>query len=148
MALSQLENLLVSHEGLRLTPYDDATGRPLTLSEPLQGKVTIGVGRNLTDVGITRQEAMKLLRADLQTATKKANQYRFFEGLSSVRQAVILSMIFNLGSINAFVKMRAAINVKDWHRAAAEMLDSRWATQVGRRAQDLATMMETGRWPK
>ena len=57
-----LVDLLLKHEGLRLHPYDDVTGKP---PETLQGKITIGVGRNLTDVGITRTEALSLLKADI-----------------------------------------------------------------------------------
>ena len=55
-------------------------------------------------------------------------------------------MIFNIGSIGSFVKFRAALNVKDHDLAAKEMLDSAWSRQVGRRAQELATMMRSGKW--
>ena len=147
MAVTSVERLVLKHEGLRLTPYDDATGKHLSASAPLRGKVTIGVGRSLTDVGISHQEAMALLKADLQQAENKAHRYKFFDGLSKPRQAVVLSMIFNIGSIGSFVKFRAALNVKDYHLAAEEMLDSVWSRQVGRRAQELADMMRTGKWP-
>ena len=90
---------------------------------------------------------MALLKADLQQAENKAHRYKFFNGLSKPRQAVVLSMIFNIGSIGSFVKFRAALNVKDYHLAAEEMLDSVWSRQVGRRAQELADMMRTGKWP-
>ena len=153
MAADELLNLFVTHEGLRLHPYDDSTGRPATPSEPLRGKLTIGVGRNLTDVGISRQEAMTLLRNDIKIATKKAQKYRFFDGMSRVRQAVVISMIFNIGSIDGFVRFRAALAVKDWRTAATEMLENspgnptKWARQVGDRATQLAAMMQTGDWP-
>lgn len=38
----------------------------------------------------------------------------------------------------------AATQRGDWNKATAEMLDSRWAKQVGRRAQELAEIMKTG----
>jgi len=146
-----LVDLLLKHEGIRLHPYDDLTGRA---PEALRGKLTIGVGRNLSDTGITRTEALSLLKADIQKAKTKAKKYRFFEGLNKARKAVVVSMVFNLGSIGAFVRMRAAIAVKDWQGAAREMLENspgnptRWASQVGNRAQELADMMRSGEWPK
>ena len=146
MAVDKIDRLILKHEGLRLTPYDDATGKHLSSSEPLRGKVTIGVGRNLTDVGISHHEAMELLKADIRQAENKAHRYKFFDGLSKARKAVVISMIFNIGSIGSFVKFRAALNVKDHDLAAKEMLDSAWSRQFGRRAQELATMMRSGKW--
>jgi len=65
-----------------------------------------------------------------------------------VRQAVLVDMAFNLGraGLASFQKMRAALALGDFERAAAEMLDSLWARQVGRRARELAEMMQTGQW--
>ena len=108
-----LVDLLLKHEGIRLHPYDDLTGRA---PEALRGKLTIGVGRNLTDTGITRKEALELLKVDIQKAKTKAKKYKFFDGMNKARQAVIVSMLFNIGSIRAFVRMRAAVAVKDWDR--------------------------------
>jgi lysozyme len=147
MAVTPLETLILKHEGLRLLPYDDATGKAVTPATPLQGKLTIGVGRNLTDVGISHAEAMRLLKTDLQQAENKAHQYKFFQGLSKSRQAVVVSMVFNIGSIGSFVKFRAALSVKDYALAAEEMLDSAWHRQVGKRAEDLARIMVTGELP-
>lgn len=147
MAVKTLSDLLVIHEGLRLRPYDDATGRQLTSGGALQGKITIGVGRNLTDVGITRQEALWLLKQDIATAKRKAKQYKWYTQLNPARQAVIVSMVFNMGSIRSFVKLRQAISVKDWKEAVAQMRDSKWATQIGAsRLDTLTRMMVTGRW--
>jgi len=144
-----LVDLLLKHEGIRLHPYDDLTGRA---PEALRGKLTIGVGRNLTDTGITRKEALELLKVDIQKAKTKAKKYKFFDEMNKARQAVIVSMLFNLGSIRAFVRMRAAVAVKDWDLAATEMLENapgnptKWASQVGYRAQELAAMMRSGKW--
>ena len=148
MAVSTLAALLERHEGLRLKPYDDATGQPLRDGDTLQGKLTIGIGRNLTDVGITRTEALALLKADMGKAKQQARRYKWFTGLNKARQACITSMIFNMGSIEGFRKMRAAIAVKDWAEAVVQMHDSRWATQIGaKRLADLTGMMQTGKWP-
>lgn len=147
MATKDVYALLEKHEGVRLKPYDDATGATLSKGDALEGWLTIGIGRNLTSVGLTRAEVMVLLKADVEKATARAKQYKWFTGLNSARQAVIVSMIFNMGSINGFVKMREAIAVKNWKEVVAEMHDSKWATQIGAgRLSDLTEMMRTGKW--
>jgi lysozyme len=57
-------------------------------------------------------------------------------------------MLFNMGGprFQGFFKMRRAIEEEDFVEAAAQMMDSKWATQVGHRARELAMMMETGKW--
>ena len=146
MATKTLYALLERHEGLRLKPYDDATGKPPG-NGPIEGFLTIGIGRNLTSVGISRDEARLLLKADVDQATTQAKQYKWFAQLNAPRQAVIVSMIFNMGSIGDFVRMRAAISVKDWTEVVAQMKDSKWARQIGsRRLDDLTTMMRMGKW--
>jgi lysozyme len=52
-------------------------------------------------------------------------------------------MVFNLG-ISRFLNFKNAINAmqeQDWEEAAAQMLDSRWADQVGQRSHRLAKAM-------
>ena len=68
--------------------------------------------------------------------------------LDEIRQRVIIDMAFNIGvpRLNKFVKMWKAIDNKDFPSAKIEMLDSRWAKQVGNRAVRLSNAMETGEW--
>lgn len=124
-------------EGLRLTPYICT-----------EGKLTIGYGRNLDSIGITEEEANAMLLTDLVRAEADA---RVFVGavwpeLSDVRQAVLINMSLNLGltRLSKFIRFRASLQSQDWTAAAAEMLDSRWANQVGRRAMRLAEEMREG----
>ena len=128
-----ITDLLIRHEGLRLKPYRDTVG-----------KLTIGVGRNLDDVGITREEALYLLKNDIDNARRELIKTipRFLD-MDKVRQIVLISMTFNLGlsRFKRFKKLIAAIERKDWDQAAKEMLNSKWAKQVGRRATELAQMM-------
>ena len=51
-------------------------------------------------------------------------------------QEVLVNMMFNMGRgrLGGFKKFIAAINESDWNKASIEMMDSRWATQVGNRA--------------
>ena len=145
---SGLRDLLTKHEGFRRYPYDDVTGRSLNRGDAVEGQITIGVGRNITDKGLTLDESMMLLKNDIQEATRKAAAYRGFESMNSARQAVIVSMVFNMGSIDGFRLMRQAMAVKDWTEVVHQMKDSKWATQIGSgRLEDLTGMMRTGSWP-
>ncbi len=128
-------SLIKQHEGLRLKPYHCT-----------EGKLTIGYGRNLDDVGITESEAEYLLEQDMKASIVQASNFPFFAGLNEYRKAVIVDMIFNLGlsRFNQFKRMLNALQRHDYHQAATEMLDSRWATQVGIRADRLAQIMRTG----
>lgn len=130
-----LRLMLMRHEGVRLTPYRCPAG-----------KLTIGCGRNLQDVGITQLEAMTLLSNDIERVTKEAHTFGWFKSLNRARQDVVISMIFNLGlpRFKEFKKTIEAINMGNFSKAADEMLDSSWAKQVGERAIDLADMMKRG----
>lgn len=129
------KQMLKEHEGLRLKPYRDTVG-----------KLTIGIGRNLDDVGITEDEAYAMLDNDLVRVLGELNTLDFWCDLGDVRQAVLVDMCFNLGwgRFTGFRNMLAACRAGDYETAALEMLDSRWHRQVGRRARRLAEMMKTG----
>lgn len=134
--LEKLSELLIKHEGLELHPYKCTAG-----------KTTIGVGRNLDDVGITREEALYLLANDIRKAwTQVELKYTWFKNLDPVRQDVVVSMVFNLG-LNGFSKFHnliAHLTLQQYTLASLEMLDSKWADQVGMRAKELAYMMKEG----
>jgi len=132
----KLTDMLIRDEGLVLLAYEDSVG-----------KVTIGVGRNLDDVGITEDEAMYLLENDILRVTKEVDRnFLWFDELDEVRKNVVLNMVFNLGlsRFKGFKNAIAAIENSDWIEASNQMLDSKWAAQVGIRAKRLAIMMETG----
>ena len=129
---------LKRHEGLRLTIYIDTEGVP-----------TIGYGRNL-ESGITEGEAEAMLRRDVVVAIADAVEViPRFRALDRVRQQALVNMLFNLGRsrFKTFRKMLAAIGYGDWATASAEALDSRWAVQVGDRAQEIAHALKHGKWP-
>jgi len=133
-----VKKMLITDEGLRLKPYRDTVG-----------KLTIGVGRNLDDVGISKEEALYLLENDIQRAIREASKIfgsTVWLSLDEVRQAVIIDMLFNLGKPRflTFKKFIQAVKEKDFKKASYEMLNSKWAKQVGKRAERLAYMMETG----
>lgn len=126
---------LERHEGCALKPYVDTVG-----------KLTIGFGRNLDDKGITRNEAMDLLRNDvLEVMDGLAAKVPCFYTLSSIRRRVLLDMGFNLGvaGLLKFKTTLAKIEAGDYDGAATAMLQSKWAKQVGQRARRLAEMLRT-----
>ena len=130
---------LTLHEGMRQFPYKCTSG-----------KLTIGIGRNLDDRGITEAEAGFLLGNDIDDFQDRlTREIPWMVELDAVRQRVLLDMAFNLGvpGLLKFKRTLAAIRGKEYDRAAAMMLDSRWATQVGQRAKRLSRMMATGHIP-
>ena len=122
-------------EGVRNFPYEDTVG-----------KLTIGVGRNLDDRGLSDDEVNYLLANDIDLALAGANTFPWFQSLDEVRQMVVADMIFNLGltRFRGFIKTIAAIAAGDYEAAADEMEDSRWYRQTGRRAIKNVRLMRYG----
>jgi lysozyme len=82
-----LQAELMRDEGLRLKPYRDTAG-----------KWTIGVGRNLSDRGITRDEALILLDNDVLVASADLDRnIPWWRDLSNGRRRALLNMTFNMG---------------------------------------------------
>ncbi len=129
------QNMIARHEGLRLKPYQCTAG-----------KLTIGYGRNLEDNGISEEEARLLLTADTQAAYNQLLEHPWFDELNDTRKLVLIDMCFNLGfpRLMKFKKMLTALLNHDYTEAANQMLDSRWAVQVGGRADRLAGIMREG----
>ena len=125
-------------EGLRLKPYKDTVG-----------KLTIGIGRNLDDVGISEAEANYLLGNDVAKATSAIRQtLPWADDLNEARMGVLVNMAFNMGiaGLLKFPGMLGKLQRGLYEEAAAEMVDSAWYHQVGERAKRLVTQMQTGIW--
>lgn len=125
------------YEGLNIFPYQCPTGH-----------LTIGYGHNLEN-GISKEVAECILQQDMQAAQRAVSRrFEWFKKLDTVRQFVLVDMCFNMGIANlcTFKKFLAALRRGDFLAAANEMLNSRWAGQVGRRARELAEMMKTGEY--
>jgi lysozyme len=136
--MNRIKAQLVRHEGLRLKPYRCTAG-----------KLTIGIGRNLEDRGISQKEAYAMLERDiLDFEQQLLNEIpEVYNKLDEVRQSVLLNMCFNLGikGLLEFKNTLAFIDAGDWERAANGMLASKWAKQVGRRAIELSELMRKGK---
>lgn len=130
--LKSLRDDLIRDEGLRLKPYRDSVG-----------KLTIGIGRNLDDVGISGAEADYLLMNDIDAAMfSLGHNIEWWDRLPMPARRGLANMCFNLGwpRLSGFRKMLAALEAGDFEKAASEALDSRWARQVGERAERIATL--------
>ena len=150
--MNRIKAQLVRHEGLRLKPYRCTAG-----------KLTIGIGRNLDDRGISQKEAYAMLERDIQDC----EQYlideipEVYNKLDEVRQSVLVNMCISIPQ-SRFAPLRepcylgikgllgfnntlAFISAGDWERAANGMLASKWAKQVGRRAIELSELMRKGK---
>lgn len=113
------------------------------------GKWTAGVGRNLSDRAFSEDEIQLMLSNDIDLAVKDARQLvPGFDNLDDVRQEVLANMALNLGysRLAGFKKFLAAVNASEFAEASMEMLDSKWAQQVGARAQRLSKAMRVGSW--
>ena len=122
-------------------------GVVLTLYKCSAGKITIGVGRNVDDRGITEDESDYLLGNDIDLCVDELeNNFTWYKNLSDARQRVLVNMCFNLGltRLLGFKKFLAALEAEDWDRAAEEMLDSKWAVQVGPRSTRLRDLLLEG----
>ncbi len=126
----------MNDEGLRLKPYKDTVG-----------KLTIGYGRNLDDVGISETEAEHLLRSDLRKVLRDLDlKLPWWRDLTRNRQCALANMAFNLGigGLFKFKNMLSALMEKNYSIAADEALDSKWAKQVGDRAIRIADLIRNG----
>lgn len=131
-----LKAMLVRHEGVRSKVYFDSVGVP-----------TIGVGRNLQGKGLSDREIDDMLDNDITDCQHDLySTYRWFHEINLVRRNAMIDMRFNLGSAGFanFKKMIAAMEVEDYYTAAHEMMNSKWAIQVGHRANELSEMVRTG----
>lgn len=136
MNRARLSKQLENDEGKRQRMYLDTVG-----------KWTGGVGRNLSDRAFSEDEIQLMLSNDIDLAVKDARQLvPGFDQLDDVRQEVLINMAFNLGytRLAQFRKFLAAVNASEFAEASLEMLDSKWAKQVGVRAQQLSKAMRTG----
>lgn len=135
--LINIEKSLIQDEGIRLKPY-----------RCTKGKFSIGVGRNLDDNGITKEEAIILLRNDIfRVEDELKRRLIWFEDKPESVKFVLMNMCFNLG-INRLLKFDKTLKLIErnlFDLAADEMLDSEWAKEVKGRAKRLSVIMKNAR---
>lgn len=147
--IPRILGMLIYHEGLRTEAYRCSSG-----------KVSIGAGHNLeakpirglgAGSKICGAYAIFILAMDLEDVLEELEErFAWVWGLDEARFAVVVDMLFNLGlpRFRTFKKFLKALFRREYSKAADEMLDSKWASQVQGRAVRLSEMMRTGEWPK
>ena len=147
MNFDHVDATLQEDEDVRLKPYDDATGKELRPGDTLKGKLTIGIGRNLTDVGITLDEARLLCNNDVRKVIRQLDaRIPWWTKLSDRRQDALVNMAFNLG-IDGLLGFKTALGYLEAGRydaAADAFLNSKWAGQVHGRAERLTKVIREG----
>lgn len=136
MDIQRLANQLTIDEDKRNKPYRDTVG-----------KLTIGVGRNLDDRGLSDDEIAYILANDIKIVEKELDrELPWWRGMNDVRQNVLANMSFNIGvpAIKTFKNTLLSMRNGSYDMAADGMLSSKWASQVGDRAKRLAKQMRTG----
>lgn len=131
--------MLKRHEGFRSSFYKDSLGHE-----------TIGYGRLITEAkGISEAEAEHLLNNDIYEAIRHLDKYPWAQNLDQVRYEALVDFMFNVGP-NTFAKFKKMITALEnglWEDASNELIDSRYAKQVGYRAHELSYMITFGRYP-
>lgn len=141
---------LAKAEERRTLPYDDATGLTLHRGDVIVGNITIGIGRNLSERGLSATEIDFLCENDVVCAIGEIAMkpvFRKFDTWSPARQRALTELVFNIGMprVMTFHRMLTAIAQEDWSTAAEELLDSHWHLQVGElRAQRIARYLRDG----
>jgi lysozyme len=126
-------DMLKKQEGFRAKPYNDS-----------EGLLTIGYGTLIED-GISKEEAELLLLHRVEIIEKELiKNWSYYERLDEIRKSVLLNMAYNLGvpRLMLFKKTLSFVEAGKYKEASVEMLDSKWARQVGRRATLLSDMMK------
>ena len=139
MDRATLMNELIMDEGYKAEVYLDHLGYP-----------TFGVGHLIletdeeygAEVGthVSEERVKECLNQDIDiVCTELDKNLSWWSELDNVRQRVMANMCFNLGypRFSKFKKFLTAMHKQDFETASIEMMDSKWATQVGARAERL-----------
>lgn len=134
MGAAKLKRSLVGHEGRSNLPYTDT-----------KNKITIGIGYNLTDRGLSDSWIDQQYAEDVHYFYSRLCDYDWYRALNEDRQIVLIDMAFmGMKKFLTFRKMIAALEKSDFIVAANEMLNSTWSQQVGKRSFTLAEAMRKG----
>ena len=137
--MTRILEMLRKHESVETHAYVDSVG-----------KTTIGVGRNIeagSGPGLSTSEIDYLLANDVERVNKElVNTFSWYKDLNIARKDAMTDLCFNIGlpRMMGFKKALAAMAIEDYETAAAEFLDSRWATQVGSRSVTITDMVRSG----
>jgi len=141
--MSKLTEMLRRHEGSKKFAY-----------RCTEKKLTIGVGRNIDEsggIGLSDDEIDYLLENDIDRCIKElGSAFNWFSDLNEARRDAMIDLVFNIGltRLNGFKRALAAMAEANYDLAAAEFMDSKWASQVKDRAIEICAMIKTGNYSK
>ena len=128
------KKMLLVDEGLRLKPYRCTAG-----------KLSIGYGHNLDDVGISQRVADIMLDEDVQVAEKVCKRIfpELFDRWGENRRLGWINLAFNLGysRLMQFRNTVRAARIEDWIEVEKGLRGSLWFKQVGKRAERVIAMV-------
>lgn len=132
---SKLRSLLIKHEGDKDYPYMDTFGN-----------ITIGIGRNLTGIGIREDEKDLMFKNDTDFLFDYLSKtYHWFLELNEPRQIAIIDMAFmGIKHFETFEKLIDALSMHDYTRACSEILDSEYGKKFHNRASDISQIILNG----
>jgi lysozyme len=140
--MSKLTEMLRRHEGSKKFAY-----------RCTEKKLTIGVGRNISKngLGLSDDEIDYLLENDIDRCIKElGSAFNWFSDLNEARRDAMIDLAFNMGltRLTGFKKALTAMADANYDLAAAEFMDSKWASQVKDRAVEICAMIKTGNYIK
>jgi lysozyme len=127
---------LTLDEGKRNKPYKDSVG-----------KLTIGIGRNLDDIGVSDDEINFMLSNDIDKVAKQLDDMMpWWRSMNDARQNAFCNFVFNvgIGTAMTFKNSLALLQAGKYVDAADAMMQSKWASQVGNRAVRITSMLRRG----
>ena len=130
-----------------LEQLKDFEGLELKAYQCTAGKTTIGLGRNLDDYGITEEEAYYLAKNNINELEDELDRaIPWWRQLDDARQRALINLSYNVGTTTLlkFKKTLQYLEDGSYEEAVKEVLDSRWAEQVGRRAIFISNVFLTG----
>lgn len=131
-----LAQQLMADEGVVLKPYRCTAG-----------KLTIGIGRNIEDNGISKEEALYLLANDIARVEAQLDaRFPWWRKMSENRQMAFANFAFNvgIGTVLTFKVTLGHMEAGRYDKAASALEDSRWYMQVGNRAKRVVELMRKG----
>jgi lysozyme len=134
--IDNLKQQLIDHEGFRAKPYKCPAG-----------KLTIGVGRNIEDNGISVEEAEFMLENDIKRCIEELRDiFKDFDTFGENQKMALIDFIFNIGKTTfmKFSKTILAIKKQDWEEVSREMINSLWYKQVGNRGKFIVNQIKKG----
>ena len=139
--IEMLISRIVEHEGMKKFAYKDT-----------MGYITVGIGRCVQDgigKGLSVDECFFLLKNDIADFRSQLIKYDWFKCQDDIRQGALIELCFNMGLTHLlqFKNMLDSLGRKSYPEASKELLNSKWAEQVGAsRSSDLAYRISFGRY--